>query len=68
MFWNVVIFGPAPTPTPTADTPLEDGTFKLILTFDRQVPLANGPPRISGQALEVTDETASTVCRLLGTR
>ncbi|KNZ48882.1 ubiquitin-conjugating enzyme E2 2 [Puccinia sorghi] len=31
MVWNAVIFGPA-------DTPFEDGTFRLILTFDESYP------------------------------
>ncbi len=31
MIWNAVIFGPA-------DTPFEDGTFKLVLTFDESYP------------------------------
>ncbi|KAJ3726652.1 ubiquitin-conjugating enzyme [Lentinula raphanica] len=35
MLWNAVIFGPA-------DTPFEDGTFKLVLTFDESYP--NKPP------------------------
>ncbi|KAF5378204.1 hypothetical protein D9615_007537 [Tricholomella constricta] len=34
MLWNTVIFGPA-------DTPFEDGTFKLLLTFD-----PNKPPTV----------------------
>ncbi|ELU42822.1 ubiquitin-conjugating enzyme E2 2 [Rhizoctonia solani AG-1 IA] len=37
MLWNAVIFGPA-------DTPFEDGTFKLILTFDESYP--NKPPQV----------------------
>ncbi|KAB5591569.1 Rnu3ip2 protein [Ceratobasidium theobromae] len=37
MLWNAVIFGPA-------DTPFEDGTFKLILTFDESYP--NKPPTV----------------------
>ncbi|KAF7295477.1 Ubiquitin-conjugating enzyme [Mycena indigotica] len=35
MLWNAVIFGPA-------ETPFEDGTFKLVLTFDESYP--NKPP------------------------
>ncbi|KAJ2491081.1 Ubiquitin-conjugating enzyme E2 2 [Coemansia sp. RSA 2050] len=35
MIWNAVIFGPA-------DTPFEDGTFKLLLNFDETYP--NKPP------------------------
>lgn len=31
-------------PMPTADTPFEDGTFKLILTFDESYP--NKPPTV----------------------
>ncbi|KAJ2764619.1 Ubiquitin-conjugating enzyme E2 2 [Coemansia nantahalensis] len=37
MMWNAVIFGPA-------DTPFEDGTFKLSLTFDESYP--NKPPLV----------------------
>jgi len=37
MVWNAVIFGPA-------DTPFEDGTFRLILTFDESYP--NKPPTV----------------------
>jgi ubiquitin-conjugating enzyme E2 A len=37
MIWNAVIFGPA-------DTPFEDGTFKLVLTFDESYP--NKPPTV----------------------
>ncbi|EJD52045.1 hypothetical protein AURDEDRAFT_83022 [Auricularia subglabra TFB-10046 SS5] len=37
MLWNAVIFGPA-------DTPFEDGTFKLVLTFDESYP--NKPPSV----------------------
>ncbi|KAI6022957.1 ubiquitin-conjugating enzyme [Pisolithus microcarpus] len=37
MVWNAVIFGPA-------DTPFEDGTFKLLLTFDESYP--NKPPSV----------------------
>ncbi|KAJ2808339.1 Ubiquitin-conjugating enzyme E2 2 [Coemansia helicoidea] len=37
MVWNAVIFGPA-------DTPFEDGTFKLSLTFDESYP--NKPPLV----------------------
>ncbi|KAG8848834.1 Ubiquitin-conjugating enzyme E2 2, partial [Serendipita sp. 411] len=37
MIWNAVIFGPA-------DTPFEDGTFKLVLTFDESYP--NKPPHV----------------------
>ncbi|KAI9476957.1 Ubiquitin-conjugating enzyme E2 2 [Coemansia sp. RSA 989] len=37
MVWNAVIFGPA-------DTPFEDGTFKLLLTFEESYP--NKPPSV----------------------
>ncbi|EEB05287.1 Rad6 [Schizosaccharomyces japonicus yFS275] len=37
MLWNAVIIGPA-------DTPFEDGTFKLVLSFDEQYP--NKPPLV----------------------
>ncbi|KAK4054590.1 Ubiquitin-conjugating enzyme E2 2 [Microbotryomycetes sp. JL201] len=37
MVWNAVIFGPA-------DTPFEDGTFRLVLTFDESYP--NKPPKV----------------------
>ncbi|KAF8318820.1 uncharacterized protein EI90DRAFT_3147262 [Cantharellus anzutake] len=37
MLWNAVIFGPV-------DTPFEDGTFKLLLTFDESYP--NKPPTV----------------------
>ncbi|KAG0180907.1 Ubiquitin-conjugating enzyme E2 2, partial [Apophysomyces sp. BC1034] len=37
MLWNAVIFGPA-------DTPFEDGTFKLVLQFDETYP--NKPPQV----------------------
>ncbi|KAL9710154.1 Ubiquitin-conjugating enzyme E2 2 [Leucoagaricus gongylophorus] len=37
MLWNAVIFGPG-------DTPFEDGTFKLLLTFDESYP--NKPPSV----------------------
>lgn len=37
MSWNAVIIGPA-------DTPFEDGTFKLVLQFDEQYP--NKPPTV----------------------
>ncbi|PWN19361.1 ubiquitin-conjugating enzyme E2 2 [Microstroma glucosiphilum] len=37
MVWNAVIFGPA-------DTPFEDGTFKLLMTFDESYP--NKPPTV----------------------
>lgn len=37
MVWNAVIFGPA-------DTPFEDGTFKLLMTFDEAYP--NKPPTV----------------------
>ncbi|KAH7882697.1 ubiquitin-conjugating enzyme/RWD-like protein [Phlebopus sp. FC_14] len=37
MVWNAVIFGPS-------DTPFEDGTFKLLLTFDESYP--NKPPNV----------------------
>jgi ubiquitin-conjugating enzyme E2 A len=60
MLWNAVIFGPGayhnvcsssilPThsgfsPHYPADTPFEDGTFKLLLTFDDSYP--NKPPTV----------------------
>ena len=37
LVWNAVIFGPS-------DTPVEDGTFKLLLTFDESYP--NKPPSV----------------------
>ena len=37
MTWNAVIFGPA-------ETPFEDGTFRLVLEFDEQYP--NKPPAV----------------------
>ncbi|KAH8924267.1 ubiquitin-conjugating enzyme [Atractiella rhizophila] len=37
MLWNAVIFGPA-------ETPFEDGTFRLLLTFDESYP--NKPPSV----------------------
>ncbi|GMM33156.1 E2 ubiquitin-conjugating protein [Saccharomycopsis crataegensis] len=37
LVWNAVIIGPS-------DTPFEDGTFKLKLTFDEQYP--NKPPAV----------------------
>ncbi|KAI3613999.1 ubiquitin-conjugating enzyme e2 [Moniliophthora roreri] len=37
MLWNAVIFGPA-------ETPFEDGTFKLTLSFDESYP--NKPPTV----------------------
>ncbi|CAO3632181.1 unnamed protein product [Mucor hiemalis] len=37
MMWNAVIFGPA-------DTPFEDGTFKLVLQFNETYP--NKPPQV----------------------
>jgi ubiquitin-conjugating enzyme E2 A len=37
MTWNAVIFGPE-------ETPFEDGTFKLLMTFDESYP--NKPPVI----------------------
>ncbi|TIA88899.1 hypothetical protein E3P99_02345 [Wallemia hederae] len=37
MIWNAVIFGPG-------ETPFEDGTFRLLLTFDEQYP--NKPPTV----------------------
>jgi ubiquitin-conjugating enzyme E2 A len=36
MIWNAVIFGPE-------DTPFEDGTFKLVLTFDGKVDFRHPP-------------------------
>ena len=59
MLWNAVIFGPgtylvsrcctAPADRDrlrifSADTPFEDGTFKLLLTFDESYP--NKPPTV----------------------
>lgn len=53
MLWNAVIFGPGTSPTTpatrtnracAADTPFEDGTFKLLLTFDESYP--NKPPTV----------------------
>ena len=57
MLWNAVIFGPgqlshllslSPTDynrhTHEGDTPFEDGTFKLLLTFDESYP--NKPPTV----------------------
>lgn len=58
LLWNAVIFGPGPSP-PThrrpsgarsplllllAETPFEDGTFRLVLTFDESYP--NKPPTV----------------------
>ncbi len=37
MLWNAVIFGPA-------ETPFEDGIFKLVLVFDESYP--NKPPTV----------------------
>lgn len=37
MIWNAIIIGPE-------DTPFEDGTFRLCLTFDEQYP--NKPPNV----------------------
>lgn len=37
MMWNAVIIGPA-------DTPYEDGTFRLVMQFDEQYP--NKPPKV----------------------
>lgn len=37
MIWNAVIIGPA-------ETPFEDGTFKLLIKFDEQYP--NKPPTV----------------------
>ncbi|KAA8570346.1 hypothetical protein EYC84_002645 [Monilinia fructicola] len=37
MLWNAVIIGPA-------DTPFEDGTFRLVMTFEEQYP--NKPPAV----------------------
>ncbi|CED82746.1 ubiquitin-conjugating enzyme [Phaffia rhodozyma] len=37
MLWNAVIFGPA-------ETPFEDGTFRLILSFEESYP--NKPPTV----------------------
>ncbi|CAN8102401.1 unnamed protein product [Discula destructiva] len=37
MTWNAVIIGPA-------DTPFEDGTFRLVMHFDEQYP--NKPPQV----------------------
>jgi ubiquitin-conjugating enzyme E2 A len=56
MLWNAVIFGPGMCLPihrvglvflcciPVADTPFEDGTFKLLLTFDESYP--NKPPTV----------------------
>ena len=54
MLWNAVIFGPGPlcfrmlcscgTHGSVAETPFEDGTFKLLLTFDESYP--NKPPQV----------------------
>jgi ubiquitin-conjugating enzyme E2 A len=52
MLWNAVIFGPGKRSPPlfyfsdrlTGDTPFEDGTFKLLLTFDESYP--NKPPTV----------------------
>ncbi|KAJ7217202.1 ubiquitin-conjugating enzyme [Mycena pura] len=54
MLWNAVIFGPgAPVSYASstllqcrcpAETPFEDGTFKLVLTFDESYP--NKPPSV----------------------
>ncbi|PHH65318.1 hypothetical protein CDD81_2730 [Ophiocordyceps australis] len=37
MTWNAVIIGPA-------DTPFEDGTFRLVMQFEEQYP--NKPPQV----------------------
>ncbi|OJT04247.1 Ubiquitin-conjugating enzyme E2 2 [Trametes pubescens] len=53
MLWNAVIFGPGASyhalracmcSSRAADTPFEDGTFKLLLTFDESYP--NKPPTV----------------------
>jgi len=54
MLWNTVIFGPGKRFSLllsyfserglTGDTPFEDGTFKLLLTFDESYP--NKPPTV----------------------
>lgn len=55
MLWNAVIFGPGMSILRVgnissslnillAETPFEDGTFKLLLTFDEQYP--NKPPTV----------------------
>ena len=58
MLWNAVIFGPGKcfkafdphlglvpiVSVMAADTPFEDGTFKLLLTFDESYP--NKPPSV----------------------
>lgn len=56
MVWNAVIFGPGKSIQrsvvlemltrvhPIAETPFEDGTFKLLLTFDESYP--NKPPTV----------------------
>jgi ubiquitin-conjugating enzyme E2 A len=55
MLWNAVIFGPGAftarprsssqlISTRLADTPFEDGTFKLVLTFEESYP--NKPPTV----------------------
>lgn len=54
MLWNAVIFGPGMygdadqgqfiERVNTDDTPFEDGTFKLLLTFNEEYP--NKPPHV----------------------
>lgn len=55
MIWNAVIFGPGASKqcpqamhylmiSLTGETPFEDGTFKLLLTFDESYP--NKPPTV----------------------
>lgn len=53
MLWNAVIFGLSASyhalnasvcSSPAADTPFEDGMFKLLLTFDESYP--NKPPTV----------------------
>ncbi|KAG2178064.1 hypothetical protein INT43_003317 [Umbelopsis isabellina] len=43
MLWNAVIFGPGLL-FDIAETPFEDGTFKLVLQFDETYP--NKPPSV----------------------
>ncbi|WFD42988.1 E2 ubiquitin-conjugating enzyme [Malassezia psittaci] len=45
LVWNAVIFGPGKSMRSCkAETPFEDGTFKLLLTFDESYP--NKPPTV----------------------
>ncbi|RAL66857.1 hypothetical protein DID88_007639 [Monilinia fructigena] len=36
MLWNAVIIGPA-------DTPFEDGTFRLVMTFEEHIQISHPP-------------------------